>query len=166
MAQAKSLGADAVIGRSRFTSAMADLIEQHARVHDHAAILASCGEPISPLAIKGLESFNRGHYFEAHEELESAWNEDKSPARELYRAVLQVAVAYLQIERGNYNGAMKMFLRSRQWLEPLPDHCRGIDIGRLRADAERVHEQLVELGPGRIGELDRSLLRPVQYIVA
>jgi hypothetical protein len=47
---------------------------------------------------------------------------------EVYRAVLQVAVAYFQIERGNYNGAAKMFLRLRQWIDPLPDYCRGIDI--------------------------------------
>ena len=83
--------------------------------------------------------------------------------RELYRAILQVAVAYLQIERRNYNGAVKMFLRLRQWIEPLPEVCRGVEVGRLRRDARRVYERLVELGPQQIEQLERSLFTPVRY---
>jgi predicted metal-dependent hydrolase len=85
--------------------------------------------------------------------------------RDLYRAVLQVAVAYYQIERANYNGAAKMFLRMRQWIEPLPDVCRGIDVAQLRTDSRRVHQALLALGPERLHEFDVSLLRPVKYIL-
>jgi hypothetical protein len=77
--------------------------------------------------------------------------------------VLQVAVAYLQIERGNYTGAIKMFLRVRQWIEPLPDVCRSIDVAALRRDAEQVRARLIALGPENIGLFDRSLFRPVRY---
>jgi len=110
-----------------------------------------------------LQEFNHGKYFEAHEFLEDAWNEDSSPGRELYRAILQVAVAYLQIERRNYNGAIKMFLRVRQWIDPLPGQCRGVDIDQLRSDAERVRQALLALGPERIGEFNHNLFHPVQY---
>jgi predicted metal-dependent hydrolase len=163
MQRAKELGADAVVARSRFASALPELIQKYARIPDHAALQDACGQPLSPLAIQGLESFNHGRYFEAHEELEHAWNEDQSPGRDLYRAVLQIAVAYLQIERGNYNGAVKMFLRARQWFEPLPAVCRGINLDRLRQDAQRAHEQLLKLGPQEIQLFDRSLFRPVEY---
>jgi predicted metal-dependent hydrolase len=60
--------------------------------------------------------------------------------------VLQVAVAYLQIERGNPNGAKKIFLRSRQWLSPLPDTCRGVDVKQLKKDAAAVEQALKEEG--------------------
>lgn len=163
MQRAKELGADAVVARSRFASALPELIQKYARIPDRAALADACEQPLSPLAIQGLESFNRGDYFEAHEELEHAWNEDQGPGRDLYRAVLQIAVAYLQIERGNYNGAVKMFLRARQWFDPLPPVCRGINLGRLRQDAQRAHEQLIELGPQQIQSFDRSLFRPVEY---
>ena len=69
---------------------------------------------------------------EAHDLFERAWMEDESPGRELYRAILQVAVAYYQISRGNYNGAAKMFLRMRQWIDPLPDFCRGFNVAQLQ----------------------------------
>jgi hypothetical protein len=88
---------------------------------------------------------------------------DTSPGRELYRAILQVAVAYLQIERGNYAGAMKMFLRLRQWIDPLPETCRGVNVAQLRADAWRARETLIALGKDRIGEFDRELFKPVIY---
>ena len=118
---------------------------------------------MSRAALAGLDAFNRGDYFESHELLEDAWNEDEGAARDVYKAVLQVAVAYLQIERENYAGAVKMFLRARQWLSPMPDTCKGIDISQLRSDAQNAYEALTELGPDRIGELERTLFRPVLF---
>jgi predicted metal-dependent hydrolase len=164
MKRARDLGAEAVVARSRFMSALPELIRQYARLPDRETQATACQEPLSPAAVRGLELFNEGDYYEAHEVLEDAWNEDQGPGRDLYRAILQVAVAYLQIERGNYAGAVKMFLRSRQWFEPLPDVCRGIDLARLRADAAAVHEALIQLGPERIAEFDRTLFAPVRYL--
>lgn len=163
MKAARSAGADAVLARSRFVAELPGLIQKWARQPDYAAIGAACQEPLSALAVRGLEEFNRGEYFEAHESLEEAWNEDETAGRELYRAILQVAVAYLQIERRNYNGAMKMFLRVRQWIDPLPDWCRGVDVAQLRWDAAQVHAALLESGAAGIEQFDRRLLRPVQY---
>ena len=163
--EAKKAGATRVVPRSKFVKELPDLVSKLARRVDHEELEESCSHPLSSEARRGLEEFNRGEYFEAHESLEFAWKADASSARELYRAVLQVAVAYYQIERGNYNGALKMFLRNHQWIDPLPDNCRGIDVARLREDARRVHALLVSLGPERIGDFDRTLLRPVEYQV-
>ena len=160
---AHAAGASAVLARSRFVAALPELLHKYARVPDLDALQAACDQPLSPLALRGLQEFNRGEYFEAHELLELAWNEDRSPARELYRAILQVGVAYLQIERLNYNGALKMFLRLRQWIDPLPSPCRGVDVARLRQDARQVHQALLALGPDRIATFDCSLFQPVHY---
>jgi predicted metal-dependent hydrolase len=164
IADARQLGTDIVVGRSFFSSNMPKLIEENARVWDHESIALDCQAPLSDTALSGLAAFNQGDFFESHELLEDAWNEDEGAARDIYKAVLQVAVAYLQIERGNYPGAVKMFLRARQWLSPLPDTCRGIDISRLRSDAENAYEVLIEFGPERIAEIDRSFFRPVLFI--
>jgi hypothetical protein len=161
---AKSVGADEVVGRSRFMSAMPDLINKLARSRNVEGIATACQAPLSELGLKGIEAFNEGDYFESHEHLEDAWNEDSGPARDMYKAVLQVAVAYLQIERANYAGAVKMFMRARQWLAPLPDVCRGIDIGRLKQDAEHIHQQLIEGGPQQIETFDRTMFKPVILI--
>ena len=161
--EAKEAGAQTVLARSKFFGDLPNMIKKYARKVDMAELRASCSQPLSSEALRGLEEFNRGAYFEAHESLETAWMAEDSPGRELYQAVLQVAVAYLQIERGNYNGAAKMFLRMRQWIDPLPDACRGIDIARLRAEAQAVYQALITLGPEHIADFDRSLLRPISY---
>ncbi len=160
---ARSAGAEAVLARSQFLSDLPGVIQKYARTPDYEAIELACQAPLSALGIKGIELFNHGEFFEAHEELENAWNEDTSPGRELYRAILQVSVAYLQIERGNFPGAVKMFQRLRQWIDPLPEECRGVDVARLRAEARQAHQALLALSPQRINEFDHRLFRPVVY---
>lgn len=163
MTHAKAVGADVVLARSAFVGNLPNLIQKYARVSDREAIARACEGELSELAREGIRLFNAGEYFEAHEVLEHAWNEDTSAAKELYRAILQVAVAYLQIERENYRGAVKMFLRMRQWFEPLPDLCRGVDVAQLRADARRVEERLIEVGESGVGRLGRELFQPVRF---
>lgn len=160
---ARSRGAEIAVSKEVFLRDVDKIIKKKALAIDHEGIRQACTEPLSPLALKGLELFNQGEYFECHEELEHAWNEDKGAARELYRGVLQVAVAYLQIERGNYNGAIKMLMRVKQWLDPLPETCRGIDVQKLRSDADAVYQQLKELGRDRLDEFNTADFRPVIY---
>ena len=56
-----------------------------------------------------------------------------------------------------------MFLRMLQWFAPLPDRCQGIEVARLREDAATARAHLEALGPERISEFDRTLLKPVIY---
>ncbi len=164
LTSARDAGADAVLARSAFVVDLPALIKKYARVPDYAAIANACQQPLSELAVEGIRLFNLGDYFEAHEVLEHAWNADESEAKDLYRAILQVAVAYLQIERQNYRGAVKMFLRLRQWLAPLPETCRGLDIAALRQAADRAERALLSLGEARIGEFERRFFEPIRYV--
>ncbi|MEM8860165.1 MAG: DUF309 domain-containing protein, partial [Chloroflexota bacterium] len=160
---ARSRGAEIAVSQAVLLRDIRKIIQKKARHIDHEGIVAACQEPLSELAIKGLELFNQGKYFDCHEELEHAWNADSGAAKELYRGILQVAVAYLQIERGNYNGAIKMLMRARQWLDPLPNVCRGIQVKKLRDDAEAVHARIRALGSDNIREFDRSSFQPVSF---
>ena len=112
-------------------------------------------------AAEGLELFNSGHYFEAHESLESAWREETGPVRELYRGILQAAVVYLHITRGNYAGAIKVYQRSQRWLIPWPETCRGVEVGQLRRDLEKAITEVKRMGNTQSKEFDLSLLKPV-----
>jgi len=122
-----------------------------------------CNAPLHPRAAEGLHLFNAGKYFEAHEALEDAWNAERSKVRDLYRGILQIAVVYLHITRRNYNGAVKVYGRSQKWLNDWPELCRGIEVGKLRRDAEAATNEVIRLGIEKISEFDNSLLRPVQW---
>jgi len=161
MQEAARVGADAVLARSRFTADMPSLLQQYVRVADYDAVVAACSSPLAPQARRGIKKFNRGEYYACHDDLEDAWRQDTGAARDLYRGILQMGIAYYQIEKKNYRGAAKMLLRVRQWLDPLPNVCRGVNVDQLRKDAATVYEELLDLGPGQIGELDRKLFKPV-----
>lgn len=122
-----------------------------------------CNAPLHPRAAQGLRLFNAGEYFEAHEALEDAWKEEQGEVRELYRGILQIAVVYLHVTRGNYNGAVKVYGRSQKWISDWPDVCRGIDVEKLRRDAEAVINEVRRLGAERIQQFDLALLKPVRW---
>ena len=124
---------------------------------------SSCNAPLHPRAADGLRLFNAGEYFEAHEALEDAWNAEKGAVRNLYRGILQIAVVYLHITRRNYNGAIKVYARSQKWLKDWPEVCRGIQVGKLRRDAEMVITQIKRLGIEKISEFDNAILQSVQW---
>ena len=124
---------------------------------------SDCTGAIHPAAVKGMELFNAGEYWLAHEALEEAWKEESGAVRELYRAILQTGVAYLHITRKNYNSAIKMYERVQKWIQPWPDVCRGIQIGQLRRDLDTVIEEVKRLGPDRLAGFDRSLFKPVRW---
>ena len=124
---------------------------------------SDCAGAIHPAAIEGMEFFNAGDFWLAHERLEEAWKEETDTVRELYRAILQVAVVYLHITRNNYEGAVKVYGRVQKWITPWPDVCREIEIGQLRQDLETVIAEVKRLGPDRLAGFNQSLFKPVRW---
>ncbi len=125
---------------------------------------AACQGVLSELAAEGVQLLNSGDYYEAHESLEHAWLEASELEGYLYRTLLQVSVAYLHVEKGNYAGAVKMLLRVRQWLDPLPDQCRGVDAAALQHNVEAFAEAVQQAGESGLSELDHDLLKPIPLI--
>ena len=125
--------------------------------------MSDCSGALHPQAREGLRLFNAGEYFEAHEALENAWNAEEGDAKNLYRGILQVAVTYLHITRGNYNGAVKVYERSKKWLGGLPIICKGVHVGQLRKDAKHVIGELQHLGKENISKFDTAFLKPVKW---
>ena len=122
-----------------------------------------CNGALHPKAIEGLKLFNRKQFFESHEELESAWRDEKGAIRYLYQGVLQAAVTYLHITRGNYEGAVKLHERCMKLLKDYPDVCRGIQVGKLKNDVDNVIQEVQRLGRERINEFNVSLFKNVEW---
>ncbi len=116
---------------------------------------------LHPAARMGITSFNRQEFFEAHEELETAWRAEPGALRELYRGILQVGVGYYHIQRGNYSGARKLLQRARRRLLSFPEICCGIDVAGLISDMQCVEEELLRLGPEHIASFNTRLFKPL-----
>lgn len=120
-------------------------------------------DTLSDAARTGLLDFNRGEYFEQHEALETAWRAETRPIRALYQGILQIGLAFLQIQRGNWAGALKMFRRGLPRLRPLPAVCQGIQLAPLRASAEAIYAEISALGPERLHEFDQKRFPKIEF---
>ena len=114
----------------------------------------NCNAPLHSLARLGIERFNDGQYWLAHEALEDAWNDEPAPVRDLYRGILQAAVVYHHISRQNFRGALKVYQRSQKWLNQWPAICRGVGVARLRVDLDTAITEVKRLGPENLSLFD------------
>ena len=122
-----------------------------------AAGRSACREAAPPLLRAGIAQFNRGEYFEQHETIESLWRAEPRPVRALYQGVLQVGVAFHQVRRNNYHGAVTVLRRGVAHLRPFAPACQQVDVAALIADAERALAALEALGPERMTAFDWQL---------
>ena len=122
-----------------------------------------CAGNLPEEAIQGFNLFNAGKYWLAHEALEEAWLNEENPVRNLYKGILQAVVTYLHIQRGNYQGAIKVFQRAMRWLDQYPDECRGIEVAQLRVDLQNAISKVKALGAERMEEFDPDLFKPILW---
>lgn len=104
-------------------------------------------EPSDPASVAealalGMRRWDEQRYFEAHELLEHAWKSGPPADRELWKGVIQVAVAGVHLQRGNRTGARRLLDRALVRLRPFPDAHRGIDLAALRGIASAARSQL------------------------
>ncbi len=166
-AQARNAGADVILPRAEIDAGLLTIIDAYALRLDPALLerlLCQCAEPLPALAREGVEKFNKGAFYAQHDAFEDQWMDETGPVRELYRAVLQVGVAYYHITRGNHAGGLKMLRRVVQWFARLPDECQGIDVKQLREDAAQVRAALAAMDPAEIADFDRALFKPVPLV--
>jgi len=155
--RALGAGVDRYLARSNFSEGLNEFVAAAVR----EATADPCNEPLPEGVLRGIEEFNAGQYFEQHETLELVWRAERRPIRDLYRGVLQIGVACLQVERGNAVGALKMIDRAVKWLQPFRPICQGIDVDRLLADAVRLRGVIERVGADQIDRVDRRLFPKV-----
>ncbi len=136
--KALEAGADRYLARSNFFDGLTEFIANALRDRTDDP----CSEPLPAGAVHGLEEFNAGKFFEQHETLELVWRAELRPIRDLYRGILQIGVACLQIERGNPRGALKMIDRATRWLQPFRPNCQGVEVDRLLEDTEKLRSAI------------------------
>lgn len=165
-AESIDCGANLALSWGDLAGRIDQIISEMARIPDPALLArleCECAQPLPELAVEGARQFNSGEYYRQHDLFEAQWVKTAGPVRDLYRAILQIGVAYYQIERGNYRGALKMLQRSVQWLHLLPDSCQGVDVEQLRRDSFAVRAELQRLGPEGLDDLDRRLLKKLKW---
>ena len=98
---------------------------------------------MSDLLGNGINFFNAGQYFEAHEAWEDMWRPAGGPLRLYYQGLVQAAVGMHHLSKGNLNGAMSQLQKSLSKLEQYPDTFCQIDNKKLSTDLRRILDEMV-----------------------
>jgi uncharacterized protein len=85
--------------------------------------------------VKGVELFNRGEFFEAHEEMEEAMNllEGDTGDWDFYRGLLRAAVANHKLGQGEVSSAELHLRAALNFLAPYSDRHRRMKLREFRA---------------------------------
>ncbi len=93
--------------------------------------------------LRGLDFFNRGWWWEAHEEWEASWKVCKGLDEDQYdllQSLIQLAAAALNLERGHDSAAGRLVKaalgRLGRVIEDAPRLC-GLELAMVRDDARR-----------------------------
>ena len=91
---------------------------------------------------QGLELFNAGEWYAAHDLFEELWHETADPERRSLQGILQVAVAQLHLQRGNRRGATILFGEAIGRLKRPGTPDLGLDLEALCCAAQQRLEAL------------------------
>jgi len=81
---------------------------------------------------EGIELFNQGRFFAAHEAWEEIWRSTTPEPKDLFQGLIQVAAALHQfLDLNRIDGPRRTLAKARRRLEPYAPIALGIDIQDL-----------------------------------
>ena len=128
-----------------------------------AARVSEIPEDLPELALKGIEEFNRGEFYECHEYLEEAWMQEPRRVRFLYQGILQVGVGFYHLGNGNWRGATGLLRGGTTRLKEFEPETLGVNVSKLVRQSEHCLRELELLGRERIDEFDASNIPKVEW---
>jgi uncharacterized protein len=89
----------------------------------------------------GLDLFNHGYYWEAHEAWESLWHAcgRRGPSATYFKALIQLAVAGVKAREQRPDGVLKHARRAKELFAEIDaEHWMGLSLRELMAHAEEI----------------------------
>jgi uncharacterized protein len=104
---------------------------------------------MDPRLARGVDAFNAGEFFLAHEIWEALWLETVGPEKALLQGLVQIAAGYAKVESGVRGGAVKLLARGLERVRQYPPTALGLRLGpfveRVQADLQRLRSTAQEL---------------------
>jgi hypothetical protein len=105
-----------------------------------------------PRYLRGIDHFNRGEYFEAHEVWEDLWIEVNDEPKGFYHGLIQAAVALHHARRANPNGARSLFRRMKANLDGFRPSYLGLDLETFLSRMDAACAPVFENPPRAVDE--------------
>ncbi len=84
----------------------------------------------------GIQQWNAGRFFPAHEAWETCWKQAKqTPEAEFFKGLSQLGAGYTHLLRGNQHGAYTLLRRGAGRILQYQDGHRSVEVRKLAAAA-------------------------------
>ena len=94
----------------------------------------------------GVEHFNAGRFWHAHEDWEDLWKSLKGVGEQKLvdgvQGLIQIAAMLLNHEREKVRGVTNLWVKASAKLQPVMDGLFGIDVASLYLDSEPFHQDV------------------------
>ena len=91
---------------------------------------------------RGVDAFNAGRFFAAHEIWEALWLDTVGPEKVLLQGLVQIAAGYAKVESGLRAGALKLLASGARNIQQFLPAAEGLDLqslaGAVAADIGRL----------------------------
>lgn len=84
---------------------------------------------------RGLEQFNAGQFFDAHESWEEIWLSSPEPHKTFLQGIIQISAAFHHYACGNMRGTRSLLEAGLRRVGPFPPRYAGIHLDLLREAA-------------------------------
>src|SRR5947209_5135368 len=95
-----------------------------------------------PRYLAGIQRFNDGDFFEAHELWEDLWSEGHGDTRRFFQGLIQAAVGLCHFCNGNLGGAVKLYRSAEDYMQPCRPHFLGLDVVEFWRQMDRCFQPL------------------------
>ena len=102
-------------------------------------------DKMSELFLRGLDEYDKGEYFEAHEAWEDLWSDYNFPDRKFIHGLIQLSVSFVHLGNGNLIGAKNLLKKCQQKFDDYNGTHRGINLQDLKSSIEVVEIVYSEL---------------------
>jgi uncharacterized protein len=112
----------------------------------------------------GIDLYNSGSFFEAHEAWEEVWLDAENSEREFYQGLIQITAAFVHVTRNEYPGSVRLLDAGISKLARYGVRKAGIELASFVEGARRARESLLSLGEKRLSEFDRGLIPRIETV--
>ncbi len=119
---------------------------------------------------QAIHEFNSWRFYDCHETLEDVWRavpasrqEEETDLADFYQGLIKIAAGFHHLLRGNRRGAVNLLSGGLTLLEPFRPSCLGVDVQALIDDVRPCLDRILDLGPRRLAQFDRSLIPSIHF---
>ncbi len=110
----------------------------------------------------GIDLYNAGHYWNAHEAWEQVWLDSDRELRGFYQGLIQITAAFVHVTRHEFPGSISLLDAGIEKLERYPVTFAGLHLGPLVTGAKTARSRLWSLGEKRIAEFDTGFIPRIE----